>query len=69
MSKLNETGSDITRAAFKKTVKNVISSDAWREEKEKDPSIEFRMSYAEFKKIYFSRKKNPGENKILKKRV
>lgn len=57
MNKLNKVGQDISKASIGKIVKNVASSDAWREAKEKDPGLEFRMSYAEFKKRYFRTKK------------
>jgi hypothetical protein len=53
----NEISKELNRMSWNKMQKNIEASDAWRKELEKDPSIENRMSFVEFKREYFSKKK------------
>jgi hypothetical protein len=62
----NDVTEDLNKAAFNKTKRNIEASDAWRKAKQEDPRLEFRMSFVDFKRIYFSRKKKSGRKKISK---
>ena len=46
----NDVTKDINKASFNRGKRTVEWNDAWRKAKEEDPSIEFRMTFPEFKK-------------------
>jgi len=48
----NDTTKDVNRAAFAKNMETVDINDAWRKAKANDPSIEFRMTFVEYRKLY-----------------
>lgn len=54
----NDITRDISGAAHNRNKRNVMACDAWREAKLKDPGIEFRMSFVEFKKSYLKKFRN-----------
>lgn len=54
----NDVTEDLNKAFSNKIRKNIKASDAWRKAKEEDPRLEFRMSFVDFKRIYFRPKKN-----------
>ena len=62
----NDVTRDINRANVVRMNRNIKASDAWRKAKEDDPTIEFRMSFAEYKKMYFRPKKKSSGNKKRK---
>jgi hypothetical protein len=72
----NDVTEGLNRAFGNKIRKNIKASDAWRKAKEEDPKLEFRMSFVDFKRIYFRPKKKNSkstepapENKKWEKRV
>ena len=65
----NDVTKDINRASANRMKRNTIASDAWRKAKEEDPTIEFRMSFVDFKKNYLKKIRNPvgGSRKKFKR--
>jgi hypothetical protein len=57
----------LNRVAFRKTMNTVEAADAWRKAKEEDPKLEFRMSFVDFKRIYFAKKHRTAQEKKLGK--
>jgi hypothetical protein len=55
----NDVTEGINRASVVRIRRNTLASDAWRKAKEEDPSLEFRMSFFEFKKGYLKKFRNP----------
>lgn len=58
-SHFNDVTKEINRVNANKIRRNTKASDAWRKAKEEDPSIEFRMSFWEFKKDYLGKFQKP----------
>jgi len=60
----NDVTEGLNKAFSNKIRKNSKAADAWRKAKEDDPRLEFRMSFVDFKRIYFrSKKKSSGTKK------
>jgi hypothetical protein len=59
----NDVTEGLNRAFSEKIRKNIKASDAWRKAKEDDPRIEFRMSFVDFKRMYFRPKKKFWKSK------
>ena len=53
----NETSKELTRLTWRKTLKTVEVSDAWRVECAKDPNFKNKMTFVEFKREYFRKKR------------
>ena len=48
----NEVTKDINKVSWAKNQETITINDAWRKAKENDPSLEYRMSFVEYKKLY-----------------
>lgn len=48
----NEVTKDINKVSWTKNKETITINDAWRKAKENDPSLEYRMSFVEYKKLY-----------------
>ncbi len=55
----NDVTKGLNWASVNKNKRNTIASDAWRKAKEEDPTLEFRISFPEFKKNYLKKFRNP----------
>ena len=58
----NDVTDNLNKAFSNKIRKNIKASDAWRKAKEEDPRLEFRMSFVDFKRLYFRPKKKNLES-------
>lgn len=53
----NDVTKDINKVASMKNKMTIDVNDAWRKAKAEDPTLEFRMTFLEFKKKFLKRKK------------
>ena len=53
----NSLSKDLTRIGTAKTRITTDINNAWRKAKEEDPSLEYKMSFVQFKKKYFKEQK------------
>lgn len=52
----NDVTKDINKIAHAKNQFTIDANDAWRKAKQEDPTLEFRMSFLEFKKKLLKKK-------------
>lgn len=60
----NDVTKDINKIAYAKNKFITDANDAWRKAKEEDPTLEFRMSFLEFKKKLMKKKISRRKHRI-----